>query len=75
MRMIFKVSYILTKEGKEIYLRLNGLKHYLKDFGRLDEKELKEIILWKDYILYAIILDESNKLKKELTNNNITNYY
>ena len=70
IRMMLKVSYVLTKDGKDIYVRLNGLKHYLDDFGRFDEKGLREIVLWEDYILYAIILGESDKLENELMNKN-----
>lgn len=66
MLMASKVSYTLTKKGKDIYLKLNGLKYYIKDFGRFNEKELKEIKLWKDYILYAIILGESDKLESQI---------
>ena len=60
---------IKTSLGKDIYLKLNGLKNYIKDFGNFDDISLKEIVLWKQYILYAIILDEiktlSNQSKEE----------
>ena len=53
---------IKTSTGKDIYLKLNGLKNYLKDFGNFDDKNLEEIVLWEEYILYAIILNESKTL-------------
>ena len=58
-------SVIKTEKGKEIYLKLNGLKNYLEDFGNFDNKQLKEIVLWEEYILYAIILDASKSLTEE----------
>ena len=61
---IYSIS-IRTKKGQEIYLKLIGLKRYLNDFNKFDEKHLKEIELWGDYILYAVILNESSKIKKE----------
>lgn len=54
-----------TKKGQEIYLKLVGLKKYLKDFNNFDEKQLKEISLWEEYILYAVILNEGKKIKKD----------
>ncbi len=63
-----KVVYIKTEDGKEIYMKLNGLKKFIRDFGNFDDKSLREIIIWEDYLLYAIILNESKLLKKELTN-------
>ena len=56
---------IKTDKGKEIYLKLNGLKNYINNFGNFDDKELKEIALWDEYILYAMILDESKNLSKQ----------
>ncbi len=58
-------SVIKTEKGKEIYLKLNGLKNYLEDFGNFDNKQIKEIVLWEEYILYAIILDASKSLTEE----------
>lgn len=61
-------SLIKTKKGKEIYLKLKGLKNYLKDFGNFDDKSLKEISLWDEYILYALILNESDNLLYQAKN-------
>lgn len=55
-----------TELGKELYLKLLGLKNFLKDFGSFDDKLLKEIHLWEDYLLYAIILNCSFSLDKEM---------
>lgn len=63
-----KKKLVKTKLGKEIFLKLCGLKNYLRDFNNFDEKNLKEIVLWEDYILYAIILKESKNLSNESKN-------
>lgn len=60
-----ETAIIKTTIGKDIFLKLNGLKKYINDFGNFDGKTLKEIVLWEDYILYAIILDESRILSKQ----------
>lgn len=58
-------SLTKTEKGKEIYLKLKGLKKHLKDFGNFDDKSLKEISLWDEYILYALILNESDNLSSQ----------
>lgn len=63
-----KVVYIKTEDGKEMYMKLNGLKRFIRDFGNFNDKSLREIIIWEDYLLYAIILNESKSLKKEIVN-------
>ena len=63
-----KYSAYLTEDGKEMYMKLNGLKRFIRDFGNFNDKSLREIIIWEDYLLYAIILNESKSLKKEIVN-------
>lgn len=58
-------NFIKTSIGKEISLKLYGLKNFIKDFGNFDEKVIEETTLWEEYILYAIILNESNNLIDE----------
>ena len=60
-----KNKMVKTSIGKDIYLKLNGLKKYIKDFGNFEERNLKEIALWEEYILYAIILNESKTLTEQ----------
>lgn len=57
---------IRTKLGNELYLKLLGLKNFLNDFGSFEKKDLDEIALWEEYILYAIILNCSDALDKDL---------
>lgn len=61
-------SLTKTEKGKEIYLKLKEIKNYLKDFGNFDDKSLKEISLWDEYILYALILIESVNLLYQAKN-------
>ena len=49
-------------------MKLNGLKRFIRDFGNFNDKSLREIIIWEDYLLYAIILNESKSLKEEIVN-------
>ncbi|MBR5228084.1 MAG: DUF2207 domain-containing protein [Clostridia bacterium] len=58
--------YLVTSKGVETYQKLKGLKKYLQDYTEFSEKEIKELVLWREYMLYAILLDESDKLEKEV---------
>ena len=43
-----------------------GMKKFLSDFGRFDEKELPEIILWEKYLVYAAAFGIAAKVEKAM---------
>ncbi len=47
------------------YTTIIRSKKYIHDFSNIKNSELKDIKLWDDYIIYAIIFNNSNKLIKE----------
>ena len=60
-----KNSHIMTQKGYEIYRKLIGLRNYISDFSKLEDRTINEIKLWDDYMIYAIILNEKNNLIDE----------
>jgi len=58
--------YIRSKKGKEITLKLEGLRNYIKDFSALDERDHGELIIWDDYLIYSVILGQNTKAVKEI---------
>ena len=58
-------KWVKTQKGYELYTKVVGLKNYIKDYSNLSESELKEIVIWEDYLIYAIILNNTSKLNKE----------
>lgn len=56
---------VKTEKGYELYTKIVGLKNYIKDYSNLSESELKEITIWEDYLIYAIIFNNTSKLTKE----------
>jgi len=78
---------IFTKRNKEAnqeYIKWIGLKKFMEDFGRMDTKELPEIVLWEKYLVYAVTLGCADKLAKDMEikakelqefNTNIPNNY
>ncbi len=68
---IFSLIYFIvfkkkSKKGMEQYTKWMAFKKFLKDFGRFNEKELPEIKLWEQYLVYAHILGIAKELEKEM---------
>lgn len=60
-----KNKWVKTQKGYEIFTKIVGLKNYIKDYSMLSDSELKEIAIWDDYLIYAIIFNNTSKLNKE----------
>ena len=62
--------YKRTEEGSDLNNKLNGLKHFIKEFSNLDNKELQDIKLWEDYFIYSVMFGINKKsyrkIEKEL---------
>ena len=49
--------FVRTKEGVELQCKMSGLKNYIKDYSKLNERDLNELVLWEDYLIYAVIFN------------------
>lgn len=64
---IYLVSYKKrTISGNEAYHKWMGLKNFMVDFGKMDDKELPEIVLWEKYLVYAVSLGCAKQLAKTM---------
>lgn len=79
---IICIIYILvsskrTRLGNEEYLKWNALKNFMNDFGKFNDKDLPQIVLWEKYLVYATIFGIAKKLSKqmEIKINSNPNYY
>ena len=57
---------VYTKEGTEERAKWRGLKNFLKDFSLIDEREIPELVLWEQYLVYATGFGIANKVLKQL---------
>ena len=64
--LILKNKKSLTKKGKKIKKQLCEIKAYLNDFSTMKTKEINEIGLWDEYIIYSVILNENKKITREV---------
>ncbi|MBQ2835958.1 MAG: DUF2207 domain-containing protein [Clostridia bacterium] len=60
--------YIRNDEGKMINLKLEGLRKYLVDFSKIEEKTKEQLILWEEYLVYSVILGINTKVIEEVYN-------
>ncbi len=54
-----------TDKGEEINKKLEGLKIFIRDFSILNGREKKELILWKEYLIYSVMFNINKKVLKE----------
>ena len=66
-------QYLITDKVREEAIKMKGLKEYLKEFSRIQEKQPIEVKLWNEYLIYAQILgmakevmDQFKKLYPEI---------
>ena len=57
---------VLTQEGDELSKRWKGLKNYMEDFSLLKDKEVPDLILWEQYLVYATAFGISKKVMQQL---------
>lgn len=57
--------YFRTKKAEEINNKLEGLKKFLRDFSKLDDRKAKEIILWDEYLIYSVLFGHNSKILDE----------
>ncbi len=56
----------LTKKGQQELDEIYGLKHFLLDFSLINERGVKETIIWQDYMVYALMLGIADKLEAQI---------
>ncbi len=75
-KITFKLNIKLTNLGLEKRKELFGLRNFLNDFSRLNEKDIPEVYLWEEYLIYATVFGIGDKvlnsMKLKDINNNIT---
>lgn len=55
-------GYKRTSTGKILSEQIGGMQKYIHDFSLLSEREKEEVKLWNDFLVYAIILEENEKI-------------
>lgn len=59
-------NYERTEKGNELAEKIVGLKKYINEFSMLSEREKEEVVLWEDFLTYAVLLEENEKIIKDI---------
>ena len=59
----------ITDKGLTLYENILGFKAYLKNYKKEGSKSPEEVKLWKDYLLYSILLNEADGFHKFVDDN------
>ena len=54
-------------EAAELHAQYEALERYLKDFGRLDEKPPDAVVLWEQFLIYAVVFGIADQVTKAMT--------
>ena len=67
--LTFSNPIILTNKGLQEYYKLKELENFIKDFSNLDDKEIKNVELWEEYLLYATAFGIPEKITNSIPQN------
>ena len=57
---------VLTQEGVDEQEKWKGLKKYMEDFSMLDKREIPEVTIWEEFLVYATAFGIADKVLKQL---------
>lgn len=55
-----------TGEGELLTAQIAGLKNFLRDYSNLSEVEKEQLALWDDFLIYAVVLEENERIVEDL---------
>ncbi len=59
-------SFKRTFSGHAAAEKIAGMKNFLHDFSNLSEADKNQLILWDDFLVYAVVLEENSQIVQEL---------
>jgi uncharacterized membrane protein len=55
-----------STEAAELHAQYGALRRYLKDFGRLQEKPPDAVVLWQQFLVYAVVFGIADEVVKTM---------
>lgn len=55
-----------TEAGELLTAQIYGLKNFIRDFSNLSEAEKEQLILWDDFLIYAVLLEENERIIEDI---------
>jgi len=63
-----KYKNVMNDQMYNDSIQLYGLKKYLEEFSRMNTKEVMEVKLWDEYLMFAYLFGIADKVSKQLKN-------
>jgi hypothetical protein len=62
----FLTSVERTDQGFIVTEQIAGMKNFIRDFSNLSQAEKEALIVWDDFLIYAVVLEENETITKEI---------
>lgn len=57
-----------TALGQELTEQIYGMKNFIHDFSELSQADKEQLVLWDDFLIYAVVLEENTSIINEIYN-------
>ena len=61
-----KYKNVMNNQIYDDSVKLYGLKKYLEEFSNMDSKEVMDVMLWDEYLMFAYLFGMADKVAKQL---------
>ncbi len=55
-----------TEYGNYMAECIYGMKNFIHDYSNLSEADKRHVVLWEDYLVYAVVLEENTEIVNEI---------
>lgn len=55
-----------TPQGEIAAEKIAGMQNFLHDFSNLSEAHKQQLVLWDDFLIYAVVLEENRRIVDEI---------
>lgn len=63
-----------TDRGDLLTAQISGIKNFIRDFSNLSMAEKEQLILWDDFLVYAVVLEENTRIVEDIFKMKNLNY-
>lgn len=56
-----------TEYGNYMAECIYGMKNFIHDYSNLNEADKHQVVLWEDYLVYAVVLEENKEIVNEIS--------
>ena len=55
-----------TDYGNQMAECIYGMKNFIHDYSNLSTVDKRQVVLWEDYLVYAVVLEENKEIIDEI---------